>query len=68
MNSIYGICLHIGHTPDTHTLDFRNIILLRSFTMSSGWKNPHRAPGAWLLGVGPEQVTESLGGFPTLME
>ena len=33
MNSIYGICLHIGHTPDAHTLDFGNIILWkRSFT------------------------------------
>lgn len=33
MNSIYGICLHVGHTLDAYTLDFRNIILLRkSFT------------------------------------
>lgn len=28
MNSIYGICLHIGHTPDAHTLDFRNTLSL----------------------------------------
>lgn len=41
MNTIYGISLHIGHTPDAHTLDFRNIILLRAaLPIRLEWKNP----------------------------
>lgn len=47
MNSIYGICLHIGHTPDAHTLDFRHIILWEEVSpMRFEWeKSPERIPG-----------------------